>query len=129
MPAPSTAPIEPAPASALSPPPPAASPAATFQAGAIELSNIRQTIARRLVESKTTIPHYQVTIGLDMQPLIDLRKTLNDQLAEQGVKLSVNDFLVRACALAIHEQEFLHGTSRRASLDLPRRYLIVCRER
>jgi pyruvate dehydrogenase E2 component (dihydrolipoamide acetyltransferase) len=67
----------------------------------IPLSNMRQTIAKRLVESKTTIPHYQVTARFNMDPLLDLRSTLNEQLAAQDIKLSVNDFLVRACALAI----------------------------
>ncbi len=66
------------------------------------LSNMRQTIAKRLVESKTTIPHYQVTMAFNMDPLLDLRKTLNEQLKPFGVKLSVNDFIVRGCALAIH---------------------------
>ena len=69
----------------------------------IELSNIRKTIAKRLVESKTTIPHYQVTVTFNMDPLLELRRMLNDQLAAQGVKLSVNDFLIRGCALAIHQ--------------------------
>ncbi len=73
-----------------------------LEARTIELSNMRQTIAKRLVESKTTIPHYQVTVTFDMDPLLELRKTLNEQLAPQRVKLSVNDFLVRACALSMH---------------------------
>ena len=73
-----------------------------LQARTIQLSNMRQTIAKRLVESKTTIPHYQVTVTFNMDPLLKLRKTLNEQLAAQGVKLSVNDFLVRACALSMH---------------------------
>ncbi|HJN71304.1 MAG TPA: dihydrolipoamide acetyltransferase family protein [Phycisphaerales bacterium] len=67
------------------------------------LSNMRQVIAKRLVESKQTIPHYQVTMSFDMDPLLDMRKTLNKQLAPSGVKLSVNDFLVRCCALAMSE--------------------------
>ena len=67
------------------------------------LSNMRQTIAKRLVESKTSIPHYQVTVRFDVDALMELRRTLNEQLASQGVKLSVNDFLVRACALAMHQ--------------------------
>jgi len=64
---------------------------------------MRRTIARRLVESKTTVPHYQVTVSADMAPLMDLRAQLNDQLEAQNVKLSVNDFLVRAAALAMHQ--------------------------
>ena len=67
------------------------------------LSNMRQVIAKRLVESKQTIPHYQVTMSFDMDPLLDMRKTLNEQLAKTNVKLSVNDFLVRCCALAMAE--------------------------
>lgn len=68
----------------------------------IQLSGMRQTIARRLVESKTTIPHYQVTATFNMDPLLALRSQLNEQLESQGVKLSVNDFLVRCCALAMY---------------------------
>ncbi len=65
------------------------------------LSNMRQIIASRLVESKQTIPHYQVTMTFDMHPLLEMRKTLNEQLLKAGVKLSVNDFLVRCCALSM----------------------------
>ncbi len=65
------------------------------------LSNMRQIIASRLVESKQTIPHYQVTMTFDMDPLLEMRKTLNEQLTKSGVKLSVNDFIVRCCALAM----------------------------
>jgi pyruvate dehydrogenase E2 component (dihydrolipoamide acetyltransferase) len=75
----------------------------------VALSNMRRVIAKRLVESKTTIPHYQVTVEVDMDPLIDLRTRLNDQLAPQGIKLSVNDFLVRACALSMHQHPFVNS--------------------
>ena len=68
----------------------------------IQLSNMRQTIAKRLVESKTTIPHYQVTATFAMDQLLEMRGKLNEQLQSQGVKLSVNDFLVRACALGMY---------------------------
>jgi pyruvate dehydrogenase E2 component (dihydrolipoamide acetyltransferase) len=77
--------------------------------GIVQLSNMRRTIARRLVESKTTIPHYQVTIEVDMEALVALRAQLNEQLAPQGVKLSVNDFIVRACALAMHQHPFVNA--------------------
>jgi pyruvate dehydrogenase E2 component (dihydrolipoamide acetyltransferase) len=78
-------------------------PGSSLEPGRIPLSNIRQTIARRLQESKQTIPHYQVTVSLDMDGLLELRETLNEQLKPQQVKLSVNDFLVKACALSIHQ--------------------------
>ncbi len=76
----------------------------------VPLSNMRATIAKRLVESKTTIPHYQVTLSARLDALLSLRAQLNEQLAEQGVKLSVNDFLVRACALAMHEHPFINSS-------------------
>ncbi len=75
----------------------------------IPLNSMRSTIARRLVESKTTVPHYQVSVDVDMDALMSLRKQLNDQLGDQGVKLSVNDFLVRACALAMHQHPYVNS--------------------
>ena len=79
-----------------------------LEARSIPLTNMRRTIAARLVESKTTIPHYQVTVSARMDALLDLRKQLNDQLGTQGVKLSVNDFIIRACALSMHAHPFIN---------------------
>jgi pyruvate dehydrogenase E2 component (dihydrolipoamide acetyltransferase) len=76
---------------------------ATFREKSIELSNMRQIIAKRLVESVTTIPHYQVSLVFDVDALLRLRSELNEQLEPHDIKLSVNDFFIRACALAIHE--------------------------
>lgn len=76
----------------------------------VTLSGMRQTIARRLVESKQTIPHYQVTVRIDMDPVMALRKDLNRQLSDQGVKLSVNDFIVRGCAVAMAEHPFMNAS-------------------
>jgi pyruvate dehydrogenase E2 component (dihydrolipoamide acetyltransferase) len=76
----------------------------------VALSNMRATIAKRLVESKQTVPHYQVTVSARLDNLMALRKQLNEQLESQGVKLSVNDFLVRACALAMHEHPFVNSS-------------------
>lgn len=73
------------------------------------LSNMRRVIAKRLVESKTTIPHYQVTVEVDVEALSSLRSQLNEQLASQGVKLSMNDFIVRACGLAMHQHPFVNS--------------------
>jgi pyruvate dehydrogenase E2 component (dihydrolipoamide acetyltransferase) len=64
------------------------------------VTNMRKTIAKRLVESKTQVPHFQVATSVNVDPLIELRKTINAQLETQGVKLSVNDFVTRATALA-----------------------------
>ncbi|MFM1823898.1 MAG: Dihydrolipoyllysine-residue acetyltransferase component of pyruvate dehydrogenase complex, partial [Planctomycetota bacterium] len=76
----------------------------------VALTGMRQTIARRLVESKTTIPHYQVTMKFDMDRLIEMRANYNEKLRSSGVKLSVNDFLVRACALAMAEHPFFNAS-------------------
>ncbi len=76
----------------------------------VALTGMRQTIARRLVESKTTIPHYQVTMKFDMDRLIEMRANYNEKLKSSGVKLSVNDFLVRACALAMAEHPFFNAS-------------------
>jgi pyruvate dehydrogenase E2 component (dihydrolipoamide acetyltransferase) len=83
---------------------------ATLEDKTVTLSNMRATIARRLVESKTTIPHYQVTVSARLDSLLSLREQLNEQLTSQGIKLSVNDFLVRACALAMHEHPFVNSS-------------------
>ena len=84
--------------------------AASLEDKTVPLSNMRATIAKRLVESKTTVPHYQVTVSARVDALLELREQLNEQLADQGVKLSVNDFLVRACAVAMHEHPFINAS-------------------
>ncbi|MBM4114229.1 MAG: 2-oxo acid dehydrogenase subunit E2, partial [Phycisphaerae bacterium] len=86
-----------------------------IQAGGLQsiempLTSMRQTIAKRLVESVTTIPHYQVSMCFDMDGLISLRETLNEQLAPANIKLSVNDFIVRACALAMARHPFMNSS-------------------
>ena len=63
----------------------------------IPLSSMRKTIARRLSESMFCSPHFYVTVDVDMDRAVDLRA----QLKEAGEKISVNDFVVRACALAL----------------------------
>lgn len=102
---------------------PAPAPMPTFtdlESKNVPLSNMRGVIARRLVESKTTIPHYQVTVSARLDDLMDLRKQLNTQLETQGVKLSVNDFLVRACGLAMHQHPFVNSSwnDKGPSIDL-----------
>jgi len=71
----------------------------------IPFSQMRKAIARRLVESKTTIPHFTLSLSVNAGPMLALRKTMNDRLAAAGrsVKISVNDLGVRAVALALVE--------------------------
>ncbi len=67
----------------------------------VALSNMRAVIARRLVESKTTIPHFYLEIEVDAAPLNALRVNLNAGLTKDGVRLSVNDFVLKASAAAL----------------------------
>ena len=104
----------PAPGSAAPKPAPAVAPVPTgpvnLQSKLIPLSGMRKTIAKRLVESKTTIPHFTVTVTVATDALASLRNTLNDQLKSQGVKLSVNDFVVRGVALALLQHPLLNSS-------------------
>jgi len=67
----------------------------------VPVSNIRATIARRLVEAKSQIPHFYLEIEVDAGPLLDLRSRLNASLEKDNVKLSVNDFILKASAEAL----------------------------
>jgi len=69
----------------------------------VKLSNIRKTIARRLTESKQQIPHIYLTVDVQLDALLKLRSELNASLESRGVKLSVNDMLIKALALALIE--------------------------
>jgi pyruvate dehydrogenase E2 component (dihydrolipoamide acetyltransferase) len=70
---------------------------------AVKLSNMRRTIARRLTEAKQSIPHYYLTVDIQLDALLKLRSELNKGLESRGVKLSVNDFLIKALAVALIE--------------------------
>ena len=68
---------------------------------ATKLNNIRKTIARRLTEAKQTIPHIYLTVDVQLDALLKLRGQLNKALEASGVKLSVNDLLIKALAKAL----------------------------
>ena len=67
----------------------------------VKLSNMRKTIARRLTESKQTVPHIYLTVDVRLDALLKLRGELNASLEGRGIKLSVNDMLIKALALAL----------------------------
>jgi pyruvate dehydrogenase E2 component (dihydrolipoamide acetyltransferase) len=83
-------------------PPPAAPPSADGDER-VPLSQMRRTIARRLAESKRTVPHFYLTTVVDATELGALRKQINDQVADAGFKVSFNDLIVRGAALAIRK--------------------------
>jgi pyruvate dehydrogenase E2 component (dihydrolipoamide acetyltransferase) len=66
-----------------------------------KLSNIRKTIARRLTEAKQTIPHIYLTVDVQLDALLKLRSQLNKSLEARGIKLSVNDLLIKALGVAL----------------------------
>jgi pyruvate dehydrogenase E2 component (dihydrolipoamide acetyltransferase) len=68
-----------------------------------KLSNMRKTIARRLTESKQNVPHIYLTVDIRLDALLKLRGELNAGLEPRGVKLSVNDFMIKALAAALME--------------------------
>ena len=92
-----SAPPQPAPAAAAPPiaPPP--------DAELVKLSRVQLLIARRLTESKQTIPHFYVSSEVDMTDALAMRQTLNADVGEDGVKVTVNDLIVKACALALEK--------------------------
>lgn len=66
-----------------------------------KLSNIRKTIARRLTESKQTVPHIYLTVDVRLDKLLKLRSDFNAALESRGVKLSVNDLLIKALGVSL----------------------------
>ena len=74
----------------------------------VPVSNMRGVIAKRLLESKKTIPHYYLDIEINATPLLELRASLNKSLNDLppdkgGIKLTINDFFLKACAKAMHQ--------------------------
>jgi pyruvate dehydrogenase E2 component (dihydrolipoamide acetyltransferase) len=107
--------LEAAPAGRAPGPAPAAAPAPAGHAASelataagiphesVKLSNMRKTIARRLSEAKQTVPHIYLTVDINLDALLKLRGELNKGLEARGVKLSVNDLLIKALAMALVE--------------------------
>jgi pyruvate dehydrogenase E2 component (dihydrolipoamide acetyltransferase) len=69
----------------------------------VPLDGMRKTVAARLTEAKQTIPHFYLRRDIRLDALLKFRSQLNKQLEARGVKLSVNDFIIKACALALQQ--------------------------
>ncbi|MEP3345257.1 MAG: pyruvate dehydrogenase complex dihydrolipoamide acetyltransferase [Litoreibacter sp.] len=67
------------------------------------LDGMRKTIAARLTEAKQSVPHFYLRRDIQLDALLKFRSTLNKQLEPRGIKLSVNDFIIKACALALQQ--------------------------
>ena len=74
----------------------------------IDPSPMLRAVARRMSESKSQVPHFYLQCEIDMGKALALREDLNAELADAGVKLTVNDLIVRACALALREHPQFH---------------------
>ena len=69
----------------------------------VALNGMRKIIAARLTEAKQTVPHFYLRRDIELDALLALRTQLNAGLESRGVKLSVNDFVIKACALALQQ--------------------------
>lgn len=112
----------PPPAAALAPPPPpapavAAPPPAAELAEVAPMSRMQATIAKRMAQSKSTVPHFYVTIEVDMQEAVQLRKQINATLGE-GNEASFNDMVVKAAALALRRIPHVNASYRDGSIEL-----------
>jgi pyruvate dehydrogenase E2 component (dihydrolipoamide acetyltransferase) len=76
------------------------------------VSQMRKTIARRLTESKRDIPHYYLTVDVDVAPLLAARAAINAELERDGQKVSVNDMLVKAVAMALRRRPAVNSSYR-----------------
>ncbi|HEX8692583.1 MAG TPA: pyruvate dehydrogenase complex dihydrolipoamide acetyltransferase [Longimicrobium sp.] len=109
------APVQPsAPAAEAGAPPAAAAPAAPPAAGAQyhdqPLSPMRKTIAKRLVQSLGPVPHFFLTIEVDMGEAMRLRGRINERFADQGVKVSPNDLIIKAAAAALRRHPWVNAS-------------------
>jgi len=80
------------------------------EAEVVKLSRVQMLIARRLTASKQTIPHFYVSSEVDMTDALAMRQTFNASAGEDGVKVTVNDLIVKACALALEKFPEVNST-------------------
>jgi pyruvate dehydrogenase E2 component (dihydrolipoamide acetyltransferase) len=98
--------LPPAPAAARAQAPVPAPP--PLESEVVELTRMQRIVARRMADSKSTVPHFYLTSEIDMGRAMELRKELNRALEADGVKVSVNDLIVRACGLALRDNRQFH---------------------
>src|SRR3712207_3852057 len=71
----------------------------------VEPTRMMRVIGERMTEAKQHVPHFYATVEVKMDAALALRKQLNAQLEEEGLKLSVNDFVMKACAVALRDRK------------------------
>ncbi len=92
-----------APTQAPSPAAPVTAPTTPPEAEVVKLTRVQLLIAKRLTESKQTIPHYYVSSEVDMTDVLAMRQTLNTAAGDEGEKITVNDLIMKAAALALEK--------------------------
>ena len=69
----------------------------------IPIDNVRKIIAARLTESKSSIPHFYLRAEIEIDNLLKIRSSINESLKEQEVNLTINDFVIKACAISLQQ--------------------------
>ncbi|GCE27447.1 dihydrolipoamide acetyltransferase component of pyruvate dehydrogenase complex [Dictyobacter alpinus] len=101
-----------APVAASAPAPISQREVAPEDAEVVTLSTMQKTIARRLTESKQMVPHFYIGSDIDLTETLEMRQKLNANAGEGGVKVSVNDLIIKACALALEKSPEVNGSYR-----------------
>jgi pyruvate dehydrogenase E2 component (dihydrolipoamide acetyltransferase) len=110
-PVPTAAPSAPAPVTARPPATPAAAPAqAVLKAQLIPFSRMRSAIAGAMARSMREIPHFYVTVQIDMTQAMKLRAEINKTLEAQKIRVSVNDMIIKACAKALLKHPYFNAS-------------------
>ncbi len=88
---------------------PAPSPAAVPGAQVVPMSRMRQTIARRMTQSKQQAPHYYITVDIDMAEAEHERHEINNAFSRKELHVSINDLIVKACAMALERHPMFNS--------------------
>jgi pyruvate dehydrogenase E2 component (dihydrolipoamide acetyltransferase) len=120
--------VAPPPATAPAPKPPAGPPAtaptleqmgiAPGSYDLVPLDGMKKTVARRMTESFRDIPHFPLTIDLEIDALLAARAQINAMLGDRGVKVSVNDMVIKACAAALRREPAANASYTEAGIAL-----------
>lgn len=86
----------------------------------VKLTTMQKTIVRRMTEAKQSVPHFYVSNDIDLTDALAIRQKLNANLDEGGVKISVNDLIVKACALALEKFPEVNGSYKDGQFILPK---------
>ncbi|HHU63386.1 MAG TPA: 2-oxo acid dehydrogenase subunit E2 [Clostridiales bacterium] len=93
-------------------------PSTAAQGQRIEMTGMRKVIAERMLASVAAAPHIYLTADIDMTQCRDMRTKINDSLADKGIKISYNDIIIKACALALKEYPYINSTLKDGAIIL-----------